>query len=553
MTLTTQNFFIAYVVGLAVFTLSATTVFAQSTSATRITNCTLNGQQPVSVGTTQGSGTFVPVADQAVIDNTSLTVKNTGILVYKECVLRELVDAQRIAETSTIVRNGTNAYNTGRGGGPLFVQALQKERMYLAADPEILRILDNGTFDRLDPLYRNEIKTAIGQGYYRATRRANDFGCPYTGNLQATLQGTPQGSVQAALTAMRDPRCNPYMAAELSYQEAMARVQTNVETFDKNVDWGQGTYPKIQLDPNGNYVFTDDTVVTAPSSITRTMQEQLLTSGFRQQENANNVGEMVSMVFASVGNQIISSNQGLAGLSQGAAGGGGSFLDQVVSQSGGTLTTTTGNAALQLLGAALAVERAYNQAVSAIATNLTQTIAQLRAVERQCWTSTAQAVCAAGTLSADGRSCTGASGNNLTNIATSTQFSQAVVTNNIAALATSTAANLTKSNTAITQLAQFISAVSSNPGSQASVLSQYNQLVNQGAFHTQPDVTAAQAQQQTVISATGNLVVNTINVWAGTDSNGNSTIPWDNSIYLGTGWCNYQNQTTLNKWDQLWR
>ncbi len=552
MTFTTQNFFVAYIIGCTVFALSATTVFAQSTATTRITNCTLNGQQPVAVGTRTASGTYVPVADQAVITNTSDIIKNTGILVYKECVLRGLVDAQRIAETSTIVRNGTNAYNTGRGGSPLFVQILQKEKMYIAADPEILRILDNGTFDRLDPLYRNEIKNAIGQGYYRATRRANDFGCPYTG-LQAALQGTPQGSVQAALTAMRDPRCNPYMAAELSYQEAMARVQSNVETFDRNVDWGQGTYPQIQLDPNGNYVFTGDTMVTAPASIMRTMQEQLLTSGFRQQENANNVGEMVSMLFAGVGNQIISSNQGLTGLSQGAAGGGGSFLDQVVSQSGGQLTTVTGNATLQLLSAALAVERAYNQAVSAIAQNLTQTIAQLRAVERQCWTSTIQAVCAAGTLSADGKSCTGTSGSNLTRIATSTQFSQAVVTNNIAALATSTAANLTKSDTAITRLSQFISAVSSNPGSQASVLSQYNQQAAQGAFHTQPDVTAAQAQQQTVISATGNLVVNTINVWAGTDSDGSSTIPWDNSIYLGTGWCNYQNQTTLNKWDQLWR
>jgi hypothetical protein len=552
MTLTTQNFFVAYIVGCTVFALSATAVFAQSTTATRITNCTQNGQQPVAVGTRVASGTYVPVADQAVITNTSDIIKNTGILVYKECVLRPIIDAQRVAELSTIMRNGTNAYNTRRNGNPLFVQTYEKESLYLAHDPEILHIMDNGTFDTLDPLYRDRVKDAIGRGYFQATRRSNDFRCPYTG-LQAALTGNPQGSVQQALSALRNPRCNPIMAADLSYEHAIARVRANVETFDKHIDWGQGTYPNIQLDANGNYVFTDETVVTAPSSITRTMQEQLLTSGFRQQENANNVGEMVSMLFAGVGNQIISSDQGLTGLSQGATGGSGSFLDQVVSQSGGQLTQVTGNAALQLLSAALAVERAYNQAVSAIATNLTQTIAQLRAVERQCWASTTQAVCVAGTLSADGRSCTGVSGNNLTNIATSTQFSQAVVTNNIAALATSTAANLTKSNTAITQLAQFISTVSNNPGAQATVLSQYNQLLAQGAFHTQPDVTAAQAQQQTVITATGNLVVNTINVWAGTDSDGSSTIPWDNSIYLGTGWCNYQNQPTLSRWDQLWR
>ncbi|MBI5003786.1 hypothetical protein HZC00_01695 [Candidatus Kaiserbacteria bacterium] len=553
MTTARTNIFFAPILGLALLMSSVSLVSAQAATVTRITDCSQNGQQPVAVGTRVASGTYVPVADQAVILNTSDIIHNTGILVYKECVLRPIIDAQRVAETSTTVNNGTRAFNTGKNGGPLIVQTRDKERLYLASDPEFLHILNNGTYDTVDPLFRDTTKNAIGQGYFRATRRSNDFVCPYTG-LQAALSGSPQGSVQDALDALRDPRCNPYMATEYTYEDARARVQANVETYDAYLNWGQGVYPKIQLDPNGNYVVTDETVITAPGSIVRTLQEQLLTSGFRQQESANNVNEMVNQLFANVGTQVLSSTQGVSGLTQPTTGGtGASFLDQVTSQSGGQLTQVTGNAALQLLSAALAVERAYNQAVSAIAANLTQTIAQLRAVERQCWTSTIQNVCAAGTISADSSSCTGTSGANLTHIATSTAFSQAVITNNISPLASSTVTNLNKSDAAITQLTQFITTVSNNPGAQATVLAQYSQLSSQGAFHTQTDVTSAQSQQQTVIAATGNLVTNTINVWAGTDSQGGSTIPWDSSIYPGAGWCNYQNQQTLSLWDQRWR
>ncbi|MBM3260827.1 hypothetical protein FJY93_00215 [Candidatus Kaiserbacteria bacterium] len=540
----------------------------QQSLPAQITSCSQNGNVPVesgnSVGVSQGSGTFVPVADQAVITNTNLMIqntsriiRNTGMLVYKECVLRPLVNAQRKAVTSMVVRNGINAYNTQRNGGPLFAQNIIQERLYLALDPQILVTLANGTFDALNDLFEGTIKSAVGNNYYKATREkaSSTLACPYRGNLNAALNGSPQGSTRDALLAFRNPACVPHMAAEMANQVAFDYMGAAEESLLTNVNWGQGNYPQVQLDDNGNYVFTTDTIVTAPASAVKTVQEQLLTSGFRMQENANNVNEMVDVLFSDVGSRMMSSPQGMGGLVMPGTGGssGGSYLDQVVSRSGGQLIQIGGNAALQILNAALTVERAYNQAVSAIAANLIQTINQLRAVERQCFTSLTQNVCVAGTISPDGTSCTGVSGNNLTRIATSTAFSQAVVTNQIAPLASTTQANITKSNNAITILSQMISTVTNNPNAQASVLAQYNQLAAQGTFHTQSDVTSAQAQLQTVAAATSNLVQNTINTWAGTDSQGESTIPWDHSISPGVGWCNYQSQGTLTSWDQRWR
>lgn len=549
---TCASFFIA----LMVCAFWASIALAQATTdSSQITDCS-RAQQLSSVGQTTAQGSYVPVSEAAVMANTSRNLYNIEILRYKECVLRPLVNAQRKAATATIVRNGTNSWMTGRNGGPLFAQQMETERLFLASDPQILLSIANGTFDTLHNSFGAAIKNTIGQGYFRATRQHNNsLTCPYQGNLNAALNGSPQGSVHEALWALGNPACNPRMAAELATQMAFDYTDTAVENLNTNWDWGQGTYPRLQLDAAGRYVFTTDTTITTPASLARDMELQLLTSGLRQQESANNVNEMVSNLFANIGTQIISNNQGMNSLIQPSGGGGtgASYLDQVVSQSGGQLTQTSGNAALQILNAALALERTYNQAVSAIADILRQTNAQLRAVERQCWTSIIQKVCVAGSVSANNTSCTGTSGNNLTRIATSTAFSQAVINNNIAPLASTTLINLAKSNAAITQINQFITTVANNPGSQATVLSQFNQLSSQGAFHTQSDVTSAQSQQQTVTSATGNLVQNTINTWAGTDTDGNSTIPWDHSIYPGTGWCNYQSQQTLGDWDQQWR
>ena len=102
--------------------LAPTLSFAQSTAQVQLANgqtsgttigvpqgfngifsCNQNGAYAMSVGALGATGgVFVPVADASV-------ELNTGTLVYKECVLREVVDAQRMAATAGFTKCRRNA------------------------------------------------------------------------------------------------------------------------------------------------------------------------------------------------------------------------------------------------------------------------------------------------------------------------------------------------------------------------------------------------------------------------------------------------------------
>jgi hypothetical protein len=518
-----------------------------------ITSCAPKGEKPPQgVGQMSGGGIFVPVNDAAVTANTNQIVFNTGMLEYKECVLREIVDAQRKYVTAVQIARSLSAFQTGRDGNPLY-QVNPRTEPLGVTDQETERRLNDGTFDTLDPLLRDPIKRAIRREYARATRKPTDFlSCPYQGDLNAALHNNiPEGSVLSTLwTIASNPACNPIFAKAMAMQALDSYNASALANYYAQLSYGQGIYPRTIINEDG------DTIVTTPASLVRSMNEMFLQSGYQQNQHANNVSEMVSGLFANIATQVISSSQGIKSLFQPLNGvSGPSYLTTVIQQAANGITQSHGNAALQVLNAALAVEVAYNQAVSAIANILTQGIGKLRDTEKACWVSLTQNICKAGTLSADGTHCTDMSNNTLTHIATSTQFSQAVVVSQISQLASSTLANLAKSNTAITLLNQIIATIVNNPtpAQQAAAIAQYNKLASQGAFHTQTDVSNVQKQQGAVTTAIADLVQNTTTIWTGTDTNGSPTIPWDQTINPGTGWCNYQNQPTLTLWDVKWK
>ena len=77
-----------------------------------IFDCNLNGAYAMSVGAMGATGgVYVPVADATV-------ELNTGILVYKECVLREVIIREREAATAGFARKAIVGGQTGRGGNP---------------------------------------------------------------------------------------------------------------------------------------------------------------------------------------------------------------------------------------------------------------------------------------------------------------------------------------------------------------------------------------------------------------------------------------------------
>ncbi len=518
---------------------SATDASAATTSADAayqfqrqgIFDCNQNGSYAMSVGALSAiGGAYVPVADAAV-------ELNTGTLVYKECVLREVVDRERESALSAFLKKTYQAIQTGRNGNPLYSVNPQQEALTQVSDPTFVSLVQGGTLSALNPALQAPVTRAASQYYYTTTRAPQSvLTCPYQGDLQAAYQGTPSGSIWDALSAFQNPACNSAGATMLFNNLAQSAIGSALQTWQTELNWGQGFYPVT--DASGN-------IITPPAVVNQSFQ-QILQSPVQQLQSANDIGQMIGAIYAGVTTQVVSDSQGLAGLSQ-SVGGQPSYLDQVVAESAAGVRNAAANVALSILGAAQQVEQQYFQAVSSIASALTQAIGQLRSAENQCWNLIIPKVCTS-TLSST-NTCTGAGGITL-KIATSTAFSQAIISAQITPLATTTVANVQASQKALALIASLIAGVTNTTSldAQRVSLQQLDSVVANHQLHTQPDLQNATQQLANVQDSMTTLVQNAVNDWA----DGTPTGAAFNASNT-TGWCNVNSQTTLDEWTAAWK
>ncbi|HUO50377.1 MAG TPA: hypothetical protein VMU25_02330 [Candidatus Paceibacterota bacterium] len=519
-----------------------------------IFSCNQNGAYAMSVGALGATGgVYVPVADASV-------ELNTGTLVYKECVLREVIDAQRQAATAGFTQQATQQVQTGRGGAPLYVVNEGKE-ITAVRTAAFVAALKNGT-GSLDPQIKNTIIQAAAQGYSLATYNGpSTLTCPYAGT-PANFTNRNTFSWDTILAVGSD--CNPIFGYISTNDMALSAAASAAQYQQDQWNWGGGFYSVT----DGNQDPLQQQIET-PASLVNSSYTQVIQSPFNQLQNANDIGQMVGALFAGISTQVLSSNGGgLTGLTQ-PIGNSPSYLSQAIQQTTQNLQGAISNAALTNLQAALTVEQSYNKIMNAIASNLTGSINQYRSAENQCWQQIIQSVCA--TPLSSNNTCPAIAGQCTTDpttgiqtcpqgqtlkVATSTAFSQAAINAaSIPSLASTTINNINISNQALSLLNQLVQNVSgTSADSQAVAIAQLNSLVASGQLHTQSDITTAQNQQQSVQTAMQNGVQNTVTLWAGTNPNDNTqtNIPWDGSVSPGTGWCNFKNQTTLNMWIQKW-
>lgn len=505
--------------------------------------CNQTGSYAMSVGAMSAvGGVYVPVNDAAV-------TLNTGYLVYKECVLRGIVDRERESAVAALVKQATNNTLTGRNGNPTFYTGRQEN--VNRADKDNLYFLQN-FLSGLNPAYKQQVTQALTRNYLVASRKPDTLpACPYTGDLQAAWSG--QDTSPAAQAALTDPRCDPIFAFSLAQIAQDQYAQQGQAEMMWRLGLNNGFYDVEKVDANNQHI------ILTPGTLNDAVVQQAVTSGFRQTENSNDIDQMIGALFAGLGNQIISSAQGLAGLTQ-QIGSQPSYLDQVAAESAAGLRNSAANAAIQILSAALQVERAYNGAVTSVATTLTSTIQQLRSVENQCWGLVIQNVCAT-PLSAQNTctavtTCTqttapGGIGQQPTQtvcppgptlkVATSTQFSQQVVDSQITPLANQTVTNINSSNQALQLINQLVSGVTNTTSvdAQRVALVQLDQLVSQGALHNQTQLTTVQQQAAAIKDSMSTLLNDTKTAW------GDSTDP-------SIGWCNVNNPSVIQMWIQRW-
>ena len=477
--------------------------------------CSQTAAYRMSVGALSAvGGVYVPVNDAAV-------TLNTGYLVYKECILDGA--SKRIAESAStgLVNKGLTDILTGREGGrPLWPENLSadiKERQ----DQSHLYTLQSGELSTLHPALRSDVIRADARNYVTPANQA--LTCPY-GDLEGVFGGHPD-DIWGGLMTFTNPACNPLGALVLTESYTRERDSARVGEMLFRLLTNQGLYDVEEYDPTtGSYI------TRTPGAIVAGNLQQLITSGFRQLENADEIDQMVGALFSGLSTQVISDSRGLAGLTRSVAGQP-SYLEQMTREAAQGLRDAAVNIAIQILGAAKQVETTYLNAMNAIATNLTQAIGQLRTAENSCWD----------LIIPKAREYASQHSFQI-QVATSTTFSKQVIDSQIAPLATITLTNVAKSEQALSLIDKLIAGVTNTTSLEAQrlALQQLDALVAQGTLHNQYDAGQATQRKDEVEEAMTTLVEDTIKAWA-------------DSTDLNVGWCNINNPDVAKMWAEKWR
>lgn len=487
------------------------------------------------------AGIYVPVNDAAV-------TLNTASLVYKECIL-DVINRQ-LAEgaSSGLVSQGLNNFLTGRDGKPLWPEEYRGE-VRERADRAVLYTLESGQLNTLNPAIQNGVVRATALSYRDQTRESNRrLGCPYSGNLETVLTGKPD-NVWAGLLSLTNPACNPLGAYHLAQEYLAQEIAEDREEFDFRLETAQGIYGVQEYDPlSGRYI------TKTPGSLVAGNIQQIITSGFRQLENAEEVGELVGALFSGLSTQSVSDGQGLKGLLTSNLGQP-SYLEQMARESSQGIRDSVSNAALQILNISRQVEKRYHDAMAAMAQKFIDTTATIRAAEAQCWNIVIENVCATAlsvsntctsvppspcTTNTDGtQTCpTGV----LLQVATTTARSQQVIDAQITPLAQIVAENLNKSEQALERIDRLIAGVTNTTSLEAQRLAllQLDGLVAQKLLHNQYEAQEAEKQQTSITTQMTSLAQDTVTAWG-------------DSIDIETGWCNVNNFGVIEKWIDTWR
>ncbi len=305
-----------------------------------------------SVGSRTPSGAHVPVWDSAV-------ALNTNILVYKECILDGVVNTFKEAAVARTTRTGINTINTGINGSPMFVENIDSHFTERILNPRAKQIYEGKETDNISAPFKQDIRTALQKSYeQRRSRPYESYTCPIeSSKVQACLDGNLKGcgGLQGFYNFTSNPACNPLFAYNEAQRYFDSALRAAAETEKMQLNWGSGfrSVKKAQTVTlaDGSTV-TIDKIVT-PGYLIAGYASQLLGTGLRQLENADEIDEIIGLLMSNIGTQMLANTNGLSGLSQSIAGTD-SYLDSVVNESLGrgreqlvTLTLNSLNSAPQ--------------------------------------------------------------------------------------------------------------------------------------------------------------------------------------------------------------
>jgi len=352
--------------------------------------------------------TYVPVSDMAITRNTSNFTDSINKLVYKECVIDVIAtrqaDAILVAKTKSIIEQA----NAGRGGAPQYVSNPPLELKNRGSEA-VAEFIKKYNIDNVCAPFREQAKVALARQYMATANDPNNsVRCTSAlsgADHEAFLRGdTARGGMTGLWDLFVKGNNDPYGATKSLQARAAQDALQKQASLLAQWDWGNGFYPQEEQrrEPteSGDERVTRYTVT--PAYITSRMVEQAVTSGLRRTENSDEIGEVAAATFTGLTDQVMSSPQGMAGLSQ-TQGGGISFLEQLANLAVGQLRDTVTDTALARVRSAIATEQAFAAKKTETKGILVNTANSLKSAEDQCW---AQMVPAVQTLAAQGNCVT---------------------------------------------------------------------------------------------------------------------------------------------------
>ena len=463
-----------YIFGIALLALLPFSVLAQTVQYPNgITTCDRTGAAGLSASVGSYSpigGPYVPVVDSAV-------ELNTATLVYQGCVLRELVDQQRKAATALVVKDVGQKFLTQRNGGPMFPRYLQGD-MLDRGQASLARALKSQTLATINPAFKGLVQGAIALNYRVDTGgQANEVACPYQGNIDTVLKA--QDFTFDGLSAEGDSRCRPLSDYEIASNLAHDQIASDRDEMFYRLGTSNGIYGVEEVDANGNRI-TDTPGIFVQENVTQALQ-----SGFYQLQNANDVGQIVDALFASMGDQVITSapggTSGLSGPNGGLTGmmsGANNFFNQVLQNQLGGLGGTITNGILATLQNLLSNEQLYNQIVVAVGQLVQKSATDLQGYEAKCFSDTTH--------------------------------SQQAINTNFAPIVVDIAPKIASSTATVAGLQALIAQVSgANPPSNAQITTTLTAL----GLHSTQQTQAEQTRLQTLQIDLPQFVQNTVSSW----------------------------------------
>lgn len=339
-----------------------------------------NGASYGTVGRQGPGGAFVPVFSDAEHDQIRL-------ITYKECLLDGIVNSMRETLISFVIKSIVSWSNQGFEGNPAYVENLPLHLLERISDPEAERVILGEDTNNINDNYRRDVRVALAKYYANKTRRpAQHLSCGATTDELNSFSQNGGGSWDSFFAVIADPSCNPLF----SFYEARNRldeaVSAETERERTQLDWAGGYRTSVTNQTINLGDGTSQTVqrIVTPGILISQQLEQVIGTGLRQSENADEIDEIVSALMSNLGTQVLTDLQGLYGVSQ-SFNGRPAYLDRLSSDSAQRTRDNFLNAGLATVQNAVTYETNYRTARLSAAQTILTAENQLRTWERACW------------------------------------------------------------------------------------------------------------------------------------------------------------------------